>query len=89
MKTADFIAAVRKFGWELERTNKHALFKNRLFAVQRPVTISLNMLRNKIDPEAVENTAKQMGLRWKDMDPEPIPRESHPYYAEYKRLGLA
>lgn len=89
MKTADFIAAVRRFGWELERTTKHANFKNVLFPASRPVPLSLNVFRNKLDPEAVENTAKCMGLRWKDMDPEPRPRQGSPYFNEYVRLGLA
>lgn len=89
MKTADFIAAVRKFGWELERTTKHANFKNVLFPALRPVPMSLNVFRSKLCPEAVENTAKCMGLRWKDMDPEPFPRQGHPYYSEYVKLGLA
>lgn len=88
MKTADFIAAVKTFGWDLERTGKHAVFKQRLFSAHRPVTLSLNMLRNRIDPENVENTAKCMGLRWKDMDPRPIPRQGHPYFVEYQRLGM-
>lgn len=89
MKTADFVTAVKSFGWELERSNKHAVFKQKLFPAQRPVTLSLNMLKNKIDPESVENTAKCMGLRWKDMDPQPFPRQGHPYFPEYQRLGLA
>lgn len=88
MKTADFIAAVARFGWTLARTSKHALFTNSLFPASRPVTISLNVFRSKLDPEEVENVAKNMGLRWKDMDPEPRPRPNHPYFTEYQRLGL-
>ena len=88
MKTSDFIAAVAKFGWTLARTNKHALFTNHLFAASRPVTISLNVFRSKLCPEAVENVAKNMGLRWKDMDPEPFPKQGHPYFTEYQRLGM-
>lgn len=88
MKTADFIAAVSRFGWELERTTKHANFKNVLFAASRPVPLSLNVFRNKLDPEAVENTAKAMGLRWKAMDDGPSARQGHPYFNEYARLGL-
>jgi hypothetical protein len=88
MKTADFIQAVRKFGWELERTTKHANFTNRLFRANRPVAMSLNIFRSKMTPEDVENTAKCMGLRWKDMDPEPFPRQNSPYYPEYQRLGM-
>ena len=88
MKTADFIAAVAKYGWELERTSKHAIFKNRLFSAFRPACMSLNVFRNKMDPESVENVAKAMGLRWKDMDPLPFPKQGHPYFPEYARLGL-
>lgn len=89
MKTADFLAAVKKFGWELERSNKHALLKNRFFSVARPVTINLNMLQRSPICLAVFSTASGFILFRKDMDPAPFPRESHPYYAEYKRLGLA
>lgn len=89
MKTADFITAVKKFGWELERTTKHANFRNCMFRAQRPVPMSLNIFRNKMTPEDVENTAKCMGLRWKDQDADPIPKAAHPYYPEYQRLGMA
>lgn len=88
MKTSDFIAAVGVFGWVQERSNKHALFTNRLFQVQRPVAISLNVLHSKLDPETVENTAKCMGLRWKACDIQPTPRVNHPYFVQYQRLGL-
>ena len=88
MRTAEFIAAVARFGWEVADTNRHVLFRNRFFSVVRPVALSLNLYQGKMDPETVENTAKCMGLRWKPRDASPEPRAGI-YFDEYRRLGLA
>jgi hypothetical protein len=88
MRTRDFMTIVAPYGWELVRTTKHAQFTNTLFPTLRPVPLSLGNIRD-MNPDDVENVAKNMGLRYKEnLDRQPKPRPGHPYFEHYVRLGL-
>lgn len=88
MKTAHFLKALEQFGWYISREGgKHVCLSNRYFTPPRPLTLSFSK-RSRLEPDLVENTAKNAGLVWKDLHPEPFPNPKHPYFALYQRAGL-
>jgi hypothetical protein len=87
MRTSDFIKGVERYGWEVARTTKHIILTNRYFRTLRPVLISHANAKD-MNRDDVENCAKDMGLRWKERDAAPFPRQGSQYFQEYVRLGF-
>lgn len=82
--TSKYLAELERFGWYLDRANKHPLLTNKHFTPARPVTIKHSEMR-RIGVENMENVAKEMGLRWDHDGLRADPR--HPYAVHYRAMG--